>query len=133
PKTSTMTDSNRHTIFVALGRKDGAVATSIWLTPGEFQVCDGNGFDKAFNCDGTQIGRGLAGAVFQLPCNTAVPTDFGCQEGTVSASYSVWGRALGQPGGGATVTTCAYDDTGALICSSESTLDVFSRGTGKPT
>ena len=133
PKNSTMTGSDRHTIFVALGdsKKGTTVETDIWLTNGPFDVCDGNGFDKAYDCSGAQIGRGLNGAVFQLPCNTAIPTDYTCGAGTLTASYSVWGRALGQPGGSATITTCAYDDTGALICSTENTLNVFSRGSGK--
>jgi hypothetical protein len=135
-KTAPMTGSDRHTIFVGLGTKKSDpnavnVVTDIWLTPGDFQVCDGNGFDPAYDCSGKQIGRGLNGAVFQLPCNTAVTTDYTCAEGTASASYSVWGRALGQPGGSAIIKTCAYDDTGALICSSENTIDVFSRGHGK--
>ena len=138
PKSSPMTGSDRHTIFVGLGSKKSDpnatnVVTNIWLTPGDFQVCDGNGFDPAYDCAGNQIGRGMNGAVFQLPCNTAIPTDFGCAEGTASASYQVWGRALGQPGGSATITTCAYDDLGTLICSSENTLNVFSRGKGKQT
>jgi hypothetical protein len=51
-----------------------------------------------------------------------------------SASYQVWGRALGQPKGGAVITTCAYDlVTGLPVCSTENTLDVFSRGKGKST
>ena len=138
PKNNPMTGADGHTIFVALGsngKKTPAttVETDIWLTPGDFQVCDANGFDAAYNCAGVQIGRGLNGAVFQLPCDTAIPTDYGCQDGTASANYSVWGRALGQPGGSATVTTCAYDDTGTLVCSTENTLDVFSRGKGKQT
>jgi hypothetical protein len=136
PKTSPMTSSDRHTIFVGLGTKKSDpnatnVITNIWLTPGDFQVCDGNGFDPAYDCSGKQIGRGTNGAVFQLPCNTAVPTDFTCDSSKASASYSVWGRALGQPGGSATITTCGYDDTGTLVCSSENTLNVFSRGNGK--
>lgn len=134
PKKPPMVGNDGHTIFVALGswKNQTTVETDIWLTPGEFQVCDANGFDPAFKCDGTQIGRGLNGAVFQLPCDTAIPTDYGCQDGTLSASYSVWGRALGSGAGGkAVITTCAYDDLGVLICSSENTLDVFSRGHGK--
>ena len=128
-----MNGADGHTIFVALGSKDSApVETKIWLTPGDFRVCDANGFDSAYKCDGTQIGRQLNGAVFQLPCNTAVTTDYFCQEGTASASYSVWGRALGQPGGSAVITTCAYDKfTNEVVCSTENTLDVFSRGSGK--
>jgi len=138
PKSSPMTGSDRHTIFVGLGSKKSDpnatnVVSNIWLTPGDFQVCDGNGFDPAYDCAGNQIGRGMNGAVFQLPCNTAIPTDYGCAQGTASASYQVWGRALGQPGGSATITTCAYDDLGTLICSSENTLNVFSRGKGKQT
>jgi len=137
PKTSPMTGSDRHTIFVGLGTKksdpDAVTATTdIWLTSGDFQVCDGNGFDAAYNCAGTQIGRGLNGAVFQLPCNTLIPTDFGCADGTAKASYQVWGRALGQQGGSAVITTCAYDKfTGERVCSSENTFDVFSRGKGQ--
>jgi hypothetical protein len=133
PKSSTLTGSDRHTIFVGLGSKKPAapVTTDIWLVPGEFKVCDGNGFDAAYDCAGQQVGRGMNGAVFQPPCNTAIPTDFGCAEGTASARYEFWGRALGQPGGSALITTCAYDDLGVRICSSENTLDVFSRGHGK--
>ena len=130
-KTAPMTGSDRHTIFVALGSKDASIQSRIYLTRGDFQVCDGNAFDAAYACDGTQVAA--QGAVFQLPCNTAIPTDYGCAQGTASASYQVWGRALGQPGGSATITTCAYDDLGALICSSENTLNVFSRGKGKQT
>src|SRR5437773_10978562 len=56
PKISPMTASNRHTIFVALWTKKAAdprpVETDIWLTPGEFQVRDGNGFDAAYDCSG---------------------------------------------------------------------------------
>lgn len=134
PKSSTMNGANGHTIFVKLGIKNSEVPveTDIWLTPGDFRVCDANGFDYAYKCDGVQIGRGLHGAVFQLPCNTAIPTDYGCADGTAKASYSVWGRALGQPGGSAVITTCAYDKfTDDVVCSSENTVDVFSRGNGK--
>ena len=136
PKKPPMVGNDGHTIFVALGdwKNQTTVETDIWLTPGPFQVCDANGFDPAYKCDGTQIGRGLNGAVFQLPCDTAIPTDFGCQDGTASASYTVWGRALGQPNGKAVITTCAYDIvTGLPVCSTENTLDVFSRGKGKST
>ena len=42
-KNPTMTSSERHTIFVGLGRKNAAVTTNIWLQPGyDFKVCDGN-------------------------------------------------------------------------------------------
>jgi len=130
-KTSPMTGSDRHTIFVALGR-DGSVTSRIYLTPGDFQVCDGNAFDAAFDCNGNQIQS--QGAVFQLPCNTNIPADITCDGGTVSASYQVWGRALGQPGGSAVITTCATDPlTTEVVCSTENTLDVFTRRAGKST
>ena len=48
-------------------------------------------------------------------------------------TYSIWARALGTPGGSATMTTCATDITGAPadgdICSTQN--EVFVRGTGK--
>jgi hypothetical protein len=70
-KTATMTDSNRHTIFVPLrttgkGIKsvknqfdsdpeqvaDVEIHTQIWLMPSDaFRVCDGNGFDDAYACE----------------------------------------------------------------------------------
>lgn len=78
PKKSTMTNSNRHTIFVPLVTKgkpvksvkngegadgvdfkipDVQIHTQIWLMPGEnFRVCDGNGFDLAYGCDDNPLG-----------------------------------------------------------------------------
>jgi hypothetical protein len=126
PKTSPMTDSERHTIFVGLGKKS-SVTSNIYLAPGPFGVCDGNAFDAAHSCTGEVIAS--QGAVFQLPCNTAVPTDAGCPGGTFSADYQIWGRALGKPGGSVNMTTCGTDDTGALVCSIDNT--VFTRGKGK--
>ena len=132
PKTDPMTSSDRHTIFVALGNKNSAVTSKIYLTQGDFQVCDGNAFDAAFDCSGNQIQS--QGAVFQLPCNTNIPADITCVDGTVSASYQVWARALGKPGGSAIVTTCATDPTTLdVVCSTESTLDSFTRKSGKQT
>jgi hypothetical protein len=134
-KNPTLTNSDRHTIFVALGTKKEAVETDIYLTQGPFQVCDGNGFDQAYTCDGTAIsinGTNKLGAVFQLPCDTATvggTTTGTCPSGT-SEAYSVWARALGMPGGQATITTCAYDNTGTLVCSTENAVLV--RGSGKP-
>jgi hypothetical protein len=129
PKTSPLTGSDRHTIFVALGSKS-TVTSNIYLTQGDFQVCDGNAFDAAYNCAGSQI-KGQ-GAVFQLPCNTNVPADITCVAGTVSASYEVWARALGKQGGSATITTCATDPTTTeVVCSTENVVLV--RGKGKQT
>ncbi|HEV2713783.1 MAG TPA: hypothetical protein VGU64_00875 [Terriglobales bacterium] len=134
PKTDPMTGSDRHTIFVALGKKDSSVTSKIYLTQGDFQVCDGNAFDAAYDCSGNQIQS--QGAVFQLPCNTNVPADITCAVGTTSASYQVWGRALGKPGGSVVITTCATDTTTLtpeVVCSMESTLDSFTRKSGKQT
>jgi hypothetical protein len=127
-KTATMTGSNRHTIFVALG-KNAEVTSRIYLTPGPFQVCDGNAFDAAHDCTGAVIQE--KGAVFQLPCNTAVPEATACAEGTPSASYAIWGRALGKPGGSVTMTTCGTDPlTLELVCSTDNAF-TFERKKGK--
>jgi hypothetical protein len=138
PKNSTLTTSNRHTIFVGLGRRNAAVTTNIWLTPGfDFKVCDGNGFDAAYDCSGAQIKN--LGATFQLPCNTYNTYDplLGCPTDVAQRSYVVYARALGKPGGQADVMTCAtettdFDGDGTLdlLCSTENVL-TLKRGTGK--
>jgi hypothetical protein len=127
-KTATMTGSNRHTIFVALG-KNAEVTSRIYLTPGPFEVCDGNAFDVAHDCTGAVVqGKG---AVFQLPCNTAVPDATACAESTPSASYAIWGRALGKPGGSVIMTTCATDPiTTELVCDTDNAF-TFERRKGK--
>ena len=130
PKTADLTGSKRHTIFVALGR-NGQVTSRIYLTRGDFEVCDGNAFDAAFDCDGDQIQN--VGAVFQLPCNTNLVDDvtgdlIPCDQGD-SAAYEVYARALGQPGGSSTTTTCATDPvTEELVCSTENVLLVRNKG-----
>lgn len=106
PKTQLKLDG--HTIFVPLHDR-----SNIWLTQGPFDVCDGNGFDQAYDCSGAPLGNKI-GSVFQLPCDTNVPTDTGCTG--FSADYTVWVRALGAPGGKASMTLCATDDLGNLIC-----------------
>lgn len=145
PKTSPMTGSDRHTIFVALGKKrpETPATSNIWLTPGDFQVCDGNGFDDAIDCQGNS--KGVPGAVFQLPCNTnlsntsdGAPVDIvACSSDTPSMSYEVWARALGKPNNSATVTTCAQETTDLdgngtldIVCSTENVLLV--RNASKP-
>ena len=106
-KTPSMTDTSRHTIFVAL-RNTGDTGTRINLYEGEFAVLDGNG------TDGT--------AAFQLPdpgynC-PADPNDPCWDDPQV---YTVWIRALGKPFGSATITTCQEDkSTAEIICSTES-------------
>ena len=96
-KTATMTTGDGHRIFVQLWGGEDAVSLNgklsnqllkvnkISLQPapaGEsFQVLDANATDAN-------------GALFQLPAD-------------VSATWTVWGRALGTPGGKANMTTCA--------------------------
>ena len=90
-KTADMDNNNGHRIFVKL---DGN--TKINLTMGDFQVLDANG------TDGT--------AAFQLPNPDP--------EGDGITVYSVYARALGKPGGNATMTTCAEDKvTEDVYCS----------------
>lgn len=194
-KAGSMTDSNRRTIFVPLkSSKTGVNSTNnstaivdskIWLTPGsDFKVCDGNAFDLAYGCPGTdfdttwnttymndagelvELVDQKRGAVFQLPCNTNLSgywdsdgdgrVETNGQDATVqmincnqtvdtstgqiipveetnmvpTANYQVWVRALGQPGGSATSTTCATVQ-GELQCSMENV--VMSRESGKST
>lgn len=118
-KTATMTDSNRHVIFVKLDRAGELAATKIWLTEGEFKVLDGNGTDAN-------------GAAFQLPasnvdCPVDAPADDPCQ---LSGDYAVFIRALGKPNGSATITTCTTDpSTNEIVCSTESVT--VTRTTGK--
>lgn len=155
-KNASMTNSQRHTIFVNLGR-NGTVRTDIYLEPrADFQVCDGNGFDQAYSCSGAPLGN-KTGAVFALPCNEnlsttwdhdnnpatpEVPLDevLACEQEDFPASYQVWARALGTPGGSAKVTTCATETTvdaggngtvGDEVCSLENV--VLTRTTGKST
>jgi hypothetical protein len=77
-KSPNLTGGNGGRIFVP---ESGS--TQIDLTMGDFQVLDANG------TDGT--------AAFQLPN----PDD-----GSGNLTYSVWVRALGKPGGSASMTTC---------------------------
>lgn len=127
------------------------VDSKIWLAPGtDFRVCDGNGFDEAWGCSeqfDDQWNRcefnendeyvclvdRKNGAVFELPCNNNIDPDgaeesWTCDQDDPQASYSVWVRGLGKPGGQATVTTCATVDTD-LVCSTENA--VVTRDYGK--
>ena len=133
-----LTGSHRHVIQVLLNFNDGSntgqLATTldrrnkIFLREGDFQVLDGNA------CDAN-------GAVFQLPANpfTCDPSDPQClNTNPLFQRYTVWARALGTPGGNATITTCAtgagddgilgtHDDE--IVCSTENVMLV--RYTGK--
>lgn len=90
-KTADMSGSG-NVIFVKL---DGQ--SKINLTEGDFAVLDKNGTDAN-------------GASFQLPA-----PDADCDGET---EYSVFARALGKPGGSATVTNCATYD-GEVICETD--------------
>lgn len=155
PKNASLIGSNRHTIFVPLvttgdppfcpptsttpcTEPDGvSPETAIYLTPGPFQVCDGNSALPPIDCFGmpVNVGKGPAdGAVFQLPCDTdvsglATPCS---TTGTSVAKYDVYAEALGKPGGAADITTCATDTTtNTLVCSMSNVIAV--RNKGKPT
>jgi hypothetical protein len=86
-KTADMTGNNGRRIFVGLGANGAPARTKILLSEGEFNVLDANGTD------------GQAG--FQLP-NPDENADG-------KTEYSVFVRALGKPGGKATMQSC-YDD-----------------------
>ncbi|WP_349409845.1 hypothetical protein [Pseudalkalibacillus sp. SCS-8] len=73
--------------------------SNIWLREGDFQVLDANGTDED-------------DAEFQLP--NPDPNNDGTTE------YTVYVRALGKPGGEATMNTCGTDaDTGETYCSDQ--------------
>jgi hypothetical protein len=102
-KTADMDGNHGHRIFVKLQGN-----SKIWLQEGDtFQVLDANGTDGD-------------GARFQLP--DPDPDD------DLVLAYSVYARALGTPGGQATITTCGYDEYGVEYCSTESALMVRDRG-----
>jgi hypothetical protein len=84
----------------------------IALSPGDFQVLDANCLD--------------GGAGFQLPNPVASTTST-----TVTTVYSVWARALAKPGGSSSTTTCAYDLTGTLVCSTGQYVMVQTRKNGQ--
>lgn len=87
-KTTDMTDSNGHRIFVPLNGK-----TKILLTEGEFAVVDANG------TDGT--------ARFQLPNPD--------EDGDGTTSYSVFVKTFGKPRGKSTLQSC-YTFEGEEYC-----------------
>jgi hypothetical protein len=103
-KSASMTGNQGHRIFVPL-----AGSTKILLQEGAtFEVLDANGTDGS--------------AKFQLPSPDP--------DGDGVTAYSVFARALGKPGGSATMVTCATDPTtGEVVCSTESVVAV--RSTGK--
>jgi hypothetical protein len=133
PKDAKLVGSDRHTIFVDLTNQEGT-HDNIYLAPGEtFQVCDGNATDTAYNCDGTPLaGGGKIGAVFQLPCNTNVDVAVPCDPTLVpTSSYTVYVAAITR-GGSSTITTCATDSTGTVVCDTADTVTVGVRKNGAP-
>jgi len=101
-KTSDLTDSQRHSIFVPLSG-----SCKISLTEGDYTVLDGNCTD--------------GNSTFQLPNPDA--------DGDGTTTYSVFARALGKPGGSSVTTTCATDPSdGSLVCSTTSMTLVRSKG-----
>jgi hypothetical protein len=89
-KSPNFSGGDGHRIFVDLGKTGAAANTRINLSPGDFAVLDANG------TDGT--------AAFQLPNPDP--------DGDGATSYSVYVRALGKPGGKATMQSCYEDATG---------------------
>jgi hypothetical protein len=90
-KSASFDGGNGHRIFVDLGRTGAAANTRINLREGEFAVLDANGTDGA--------------AAFQLPNPDP--------DGDGTTAYSVYVRALGKPGGKATMQSCYEDDIGS--------------------
>ena len=89
-KSPNFTGGNGGRIFVDLGKTGAAANTRINLTEGDFGVLDANGTDGV--------------AAFQLPNPDP--------DGDGTTSYSVYVRALGKPGGKATMQSCYEDATG---------------------
>src|SRR3954465_7071717 len=89
-KSAYFTGGSGHRIFVDLGKAGTVANTRINLSPGDFGVTDANGTD------------GTAG--FRLPNPDP--------DGDGTTSYSVYVRALGKPGGNATIQSCYDDATG---------------------
>jgi hypothetical protein len=102
-KSADMNNNSGHRIFVKLSGQ-----TKIYLAEGDdYQVLDANGTDGD-------------GASFQLP--NPDPENDG------TTAYSVWGRALGKPGGGATMTSCALDTDDVQWCSTHNWIAVREAG-----
>ena len=89
-KSANFTGGNGGRIFVDLGKTGAAANTRINLIEGDFGVLDANGTDGV--------------AAFQLPNPDP--------DGDGTTAYSVYVRALGKPGGKATMQSCYEDATG---------------------
>ena len=104
---SVSTGSSGHDIFVPLQGP-----CKIALSPGDFQVLDPNCLD------------GSAGFQLPNPVDSTTTT-------SITTVYSVWARALAKPGGSSRTTTCAYDLTGTLVCSTGQYVMVQTRKSGQ--
>ncbi|MES3034642.1 MAG: hypothetical protein V4813_11660 [Gemmatimonadota bacterium] len=96
-KSAEFDGGNGHRLFVGLGRTGASVVTNIKLAEGPFAVLDANGTDGE--------------ATFQLPN----PVDDANGDGVDDdgkLGYSVYVRALGNPKGSASMTSCYTDTTG---------------------
>jgi hypothetical protein len=94
-KNPNMTGGDGRRIFVGLGRTGEVSGTRINLTEGDFGVVDANGTDGV--------------AAFSLPNPDP--------DGDGTTAYSVYVRALGKPGGKATMQSCYTDaQTGETWC-----------------
>jgi hypothetical protein len=103
-KSADMNNNDGHRIFVPLSG-----TAKILLSQGDtFNVLDANGTDGD-------------GAKFQLP--NPDPDNDGI------TTYSVFARALGKPGGAASIVTCAIDTvTGEEVCSTSNYVAVRDKG-----
>lgn len=125
PKTTNMTDSQRHTIFVPLTGKctiglTRASARTLPYSTQDFAVLDGNCFNpgKLVSEDGTTTMTFPYYAGFQLPAPDPALT------GTLQ--YTVFAKVT-SPKGSANMTTCFYDPdtvTGGTYCSTGMTLNL---------
>ncbi len=128
-KTADMEGTQGHTIFVPCEGR-----TSINLIEGDdFEVLDRNGTDGPASF---QLPAADTGVIDDDPgvhdeCTFEDPTPeapdsgdefFVC--GTGVTVYSVFARALGNPGGGATVMLCGEDDLGNEVCSLDNLLEL---------
>jgi hypothetical protein len=105
-KTADMSGNNGHRIFMPLS----GISKILLIEGSTFEVLDANGTDGS--------------ASFQLPNPDPLNTGI--------TLYSVYVRALGKPGGSATMTGCATDPTtGEVVCSTESVVAVSGGGAPK--
>ncbi len=122
-KTSAMTNSNRHTIFVGLGRKRQPCDTSNGCSPVSISACV-----TAMGLTRSRLrwcGVQARGRDFPVALQTALTYDptLGCRADVAQRSYTIWARALGKPGGSSSAMTCATDlSTTEVVCSTTNVL-----------